>query len=108
MSKCLKAKDIIGNFDAIAEDYKYKPEDVFREDSSKVEGLKIILSSLNYVDRTIAICYAETASAVEVAKILHVSPRMGAYEVKRVKDLIISRFNSLKEGKRPILEPELF
>lgn len=107
MSK-LKAKDIVGHFDAIAADYEYRPEDVFREDAPKVEGLKIILSSLNYVDRTIAICFAETGSAAEVAKILHVSPRMGAYEVKRVKTLILNRFESLKEGKRPIAEPVLF
>ena len=88
----MKAEDVVAHFSRIAEDYEYHPEDIFREDTPRVEALKRILDELDVVDRNIIILYSEMQSTRELAKVLHVSDRTAAYEVERVKKIILAKY----------------
>lgn len=91
----MEPDEVIKAYRASRADYEYHP-DIFDQDEERVRLVKQILSSLNQVDRTIIVLYAECQSYRKLGKALGLSHMTIRKEVLRIRAHILAEYDKLK------------
>lgn len=85
---------VVETYRLIKEEYAYNPDIMCKDDERVAKLKKIINTKLSVVDKTIILLYADLQSLRKLGQVMGVSHTTIRTEVQRIKDIIITEYES--------------
>ena len=87
-------REVVSEFRKIRQDYTYNPDIMNEEDERLTRLKKIIDQKLSLADKTIILLYVDCQSYRKLGKRLGVSHMTISREVQRIKNIILTEYES--------------
>lgn len=85
---------VVETYRLIKEEYAYNPDIMCKDDERVAKLKKIIDTKLSVVDKTIILMYADLQSLRKLGQVMGVSHATIRTEVQRIKDIIMTEYES--------------
>lgn len=85
---------VVETYRLIKEEYAYNPDIMCKDDEGVAKLKKIIDTKLSVVDKTIILLYADLQSLRKLGQVMGVSHATIRTEVQRIKDIIMTEYES--------------